>query len=70
MRNHYKGYRTSKNVIEYAGKHYYLYKLSLRNVSELLLERGIKINYETIHIWYILKCVHNFDLQKHFSFRK
>lgn len=51
MKDHYKGYRTPKSVIGYAVRLYYRYKLSLRDISELLLERGIEISYETIRNW-------------------
>ena len=44
----HKGYRTPKSIIGYAVKKYYRYKLSLRDISEILLERGIEVTYETI----------------------
>jgi putative transposase len=51
MREHYKGYRLPKSIIGYAVRLYYRYKLSLRDVSELLLERGVEVTYETIRQW-------------------
>jgi putative transposase len=51
MRDHYKGYRMTKSIIGYAVRLYYRYKLSLRGISELLLERGIEVIYETIRNW-------------------
>lgn len=51
MRDHYKGYRMPKAVIGFAVKYYLRYKLSLRDISEILLDRGIEISYETIRSW-------------------
>ena len=51
MTDRYKGYRMPKSIIGYAVKHYYRFKLSLRDVSEMLLERGIQVTYETIRNW-------------------
>jgi putative transposase len=51
MSSHYKGYRLLKSVIGYTVSLYHRYKLSLRDVSELLIERGIEVSYETIRKW-------------------
>lgn len=51
MTDRYKGYRIPKSIIGYAVRHYYRYKLSLRDISEMLLERGINVTYETIRQW-------------------
>ncbi|MBL0941721.1 MAG: IS6 family transposase [Alphaproteobacteria bacterium] len=51
MTDYYKGYRTPKSIIGYSVRLYYQYKLSLRDVSELLLECGIEATYETIRNW-------------------
>lgn len=51
MEDKYKGYRTPKIIIGYIVKKYYRYKLSLRDVSEMLLERGLEVSYETIRKW-------------------
>jgi putative transposase len=51
MADKYKGYRMPKNIIGYAVRLYYRYKLSLRDVSEMLLERGVEVSYETIRNW-------------------
>jgi len=48
MSDRYKGYRMPKSIIGYAVRHYYL---SLRDISEMLLERGIEISYEIIRKW-------------------
>lgn len=51
MSGKFKGYRMTKSIIEYAVRRYYRYKLSLRDVSEMLLERSIEVSYETIRNW-------------------
>lgn len=51
MTEKYKGYRIPKSIIGYAVRHYFRYKLSLRDVSEMLLERGIEVTYEAIRKW-------------------
>jgi putative transposase len=51
MTDQYKGYRMPKSIIGYAIRWYYRFKLSLRDVSEMLLERGIEVSYETIRNW-------------------
>lgn len=51
MRDHYKGYRMPKSVIGFAVRYYHRYKLSLRDVSELLIDRGVEVTYETIRNW-------------------
>lgn len=51
MSDHYKGYRTPKSIIGYTVRLYYRYKLSLRDISELLLERGVEVTYETVRNW-------------------
>lgn len=51
MRDHYKGYRMPKSVIGFAVRYYHPYKLSLRDASELLMDRGIEVTYETIRNW-------------------
>lgn len=51
MASKYKGYRTPKSIIGYAVRHYHRYKLSLRDLSEMLLERGIEVTFETIRKW-------------------
>ena len=40
-----------KSVIGFGIRYYHRYKLSLRDVSELLLDRGIEVSYETIRNW-------------------
>jgi putative transposase len=48
MSEKYKGYRTPKSIIGYAVRHYYRFKLSLRDVSEMLLKRGIEVSKEKL----------------------
>jgi putative transposase len=51
MTERYVGYRYPKSVIGYAVFLYHRFRLSLRDVSELLAERGIIVTYETIRLW-------------------
>jgi putative transposase len=51
MSDRYVGYRYPKSVIGYAVFLYHRFRLSLRDVSELLAERGITVTYETIRLW-------------------
>lgn len=51
MRDHYKGYRFPKSVIGFAVRYYYRYKVSLRDLSEMLQDRGVFVTYETIRNW-------------------
>src|SRR5260370_15733365 len=47
----YRGYRFPPEIIERAVWLYYRFTLSLRDVEELLAERGIEGTYETIRQW-------------------
>ena len=51
MSDRYVGYRYPKSVIGYAVFLYHRFRLSLRDISELLAERGIVVTYETIRLW-------------------
>ncbi len=51
MDEKYKGYRIPKALIGYAVRLYFRYKLSLRDISELLMERGLTVTYESIRLW-------------------
>ena len=46
-----KGYRFPRSVIAYAVWAYHRFALSLRDVEDLLAERGIVVSYETIRSW-------------------
>ena len=47
----YKGYRYPIEVIGHAVWLYHRFALSLRNVEELMLARGVAVTYETIRSW-------------------
>jgi putative transposase len=46
-----KGHRFPRSIILYAVWIYHHFALSLRDVEDLLAERGIIVSYETIRIW-------------------
>ena len=46
-----KGFRFPRSVIGYAVWAYHRFALSLRDVEDLLAERGVTVSYETIRIW-------------------
>ena len=46
-----KGYRFPRSVIAYAVWSYYRFNMSLRDVEDLLAERGVTVSYETIRAW-------------------
>ena len=47
----YHGYRYPKEIISHAVWLYHRFCLSLRDVEELLAERGINVTYESIRQW-------------------
>ena len=47
----YHGHRFPAVVISCAVRWYFRFSLSLRDIEELLLERGIVVTYETIRCW-------------------
>jgi len=47
----YKGFRFPEEIISHAVWLYYRFLLSLLDVQELLLERGIVVSHETIRAW-------------------
>jgi putative transposase len=47
----YKRYRYPAEIIKYSVMLYYRFCLSLRDVSEILLYRGIDVSHETIREW-------------------
>ncbi|MEI6439712.1 MAG: IS6 family transposase [Alphaproteobacteria bacterium] len=47
----FKGYRFPPDVIKQAVWLYFRFTLSLRDVEELLAQRGIEVSYETIRCW-------------------
>jgi len=46
-----KGYRFPRTVIGYAVWAYHRFALSLRDVEDLLAERGVVVSHETIRMW-------------------
>jgi transposase-like protein len=47
----YRGYRFPPEIISYAVWLYLRFSLSLRDVEELLAERGVAVTYKTIGQW-------------------
>ena len=47
----YKGYRFPPEIISHGVWLYYRFAVSLRDVSELLLARGIEVSHESIRLW-------------------
>ena len=47
----YQGYRFPPEIISHAVWLYYRFTLSLRDVEDLLAQRGITVSYETIRQW-------------------
>ena len=52
MRNPFRYFKTSPEVIRLAVMMYVRFPLSLRQVEDLLHERGIDVSYETIRAWW------------------
>ena len=52
MRNPLKYFKTSPEIIRLAVMMYIRFPLSLRNVEDLLHERGIDITHETVRFWW------------------
>ena len=52
MRNPFRYFKTSPEIIRLAVMMYVRYPLSLRQVEDLLYERGIDITHETIRAWW------------------
>jgi putative transposase len=51
MTNYFRYFKLSPEFIRLAVMMYVRFLLSLRNVEELLFDRGIDISYETVHFW-------------------
>jgi putative transposase len=49
--NPFRYFKISREVIQLAVLMYVRYPLSLRNVEDLLHERGIEVSYESIRFW-------------------
>ena len=52
MRNPFRYFKTSPDVIRLAVMMYIRFPLSLRQVEDLLHERGIDFSYETVRAWW------------------
>ena len=52
MNNPFRYFNSSPEVIRLVVMMYVRYPLSLRNVEDLLAERGIDISHETIRFWW------------------
>jgi putative transposase len=52
MRNPFRYFKTSPDIIRLAVMMYVRFPLSLRQVEDLLHERGIDISYETVRAWW------------------
>ena len=50
--NPFKGFHSSPEIIRLAVMMYIRFPLSLRNVEDLLHERGIEISHETVRFWW------------------
>lgn len=47
----FKRHRFPPDIIRYAVWLYFRYSLSIRDVEEILAERGIELSYETVRVW-------------------
>ena len=52
MRNPFRYYKTSPDIIRLTVMMYVRFPLSLRQVEDILHERGIDISYETVRFWW------------------
>ena len=52
QRSPFRYFKTSPEIIRFAVMFYFRYPLSLRNVEDLLHERGIEISHETVRFWW------------------
>jgi putative transposase len=52
MSNPFRYFNSSPEIIRLAVMMYVKYPLSLRNVEDLLAERGIDISHETVRFWW------------------
>jgi len=48
----FKYFKTSREIIRLAVMMYVRFPLSLRNVEDLLHERGVEISHETVRFWW------------------
>jgi putative transposase len=50
-KSHYHGHRFLASVISHAVRWYFRFQLSLRDIEELLFERGVVVSHESIRRW-------------------
>lgn len=50
-RSLYHGHRFPATIISHAVRWHFRFQLSLRDIEELLFERGVTVSYETIRRW-------------------
>ena len=55
----FRYFKTSPEIIQLAVMLYVRFPLSLRNVEDLLHERGVDVSYESVRYWW-----HRFGLNK------
>ena len=48
----FRHFKTSPEIIQLAVMLYVRFPLSLRNVEDLLHERGVDVNYESVRYWW------------------
>jgi putative transposase len=65
MQNPFHYFNSSPEVIRLAVMMYIRYPLSLRQVEDLLFERGIDICHETVRFWWSRKRGVHFDSLNH-----
>jgi putative transposase len=53
QRSRFRYFRTSPEIIRLAVMMYVRFPLSLRNVEDLLHERGIEVSHETVRFWWL-----------------
>ncbi|MFD1227908.1 hypothetical protein [Pseudochrobactrum kiredjianiae] len=51
----YKNHRFQISIVTHAIWLYFRFNLSLREIEEMMLERGVEVSYETIRRW---RCLH------------
>ena len=61
MRNPFRYFNSSPEVIRLAVMMYIRYPLSLRQVEDLLFERGIDICHETVRFWWNLSVANSYS---------
>ena len=52
MKNPFRYFKSSPEIIRDAVMLYVRYPLSLRNVEDMLAERGIDVCHETVRLWW------------------